>query len=56
MMSAKTILMRILKAVVILEATYLVLVNLTLSLSVTQTMINQVKPEKFTVYWDKTWT
>lgn len=55
-MNIKSVLKRIVKAVIIFEVGYLVLVNLALSLPLTQTLVNQIKPEKFSVHWDKAWT
>ncbi len=55
-MNTKSILIRIVKAVVIFEVGYLVLVNLALSLPATQTLVNKIKPDKFSVHWDKAWT
>ncbi|MDX2475866.1 MAG: hypothetical protein QNL05_00705, partial [Gammaproteobacteria bacterium] len=43
-------------AVVIFEIFYLLLINLALSLPVTQTLINQIKPDKFAVSWDRAWS
>ena len=42
--------------IVVLEIIYLGVVNLALNLPWTQTLINQSKPEKFTVHWDSGWT
>ena len=39
-----------------MEFSYLILVNLALNLSITQTLINQHKPEKYAVQWEKAWT
>ena len=43
-------------AVVIIEIFYLLLINLALSLPATQTLINQIKPDKFAVSWDRAWS
>ena len=40
----------------IAEISYLVLFNLALQLPVTQTLINQIKPEKFHIAWESAWT
>lgn len=40
----------------IVECLYLLLFNLALNLPVTQTLINQIRPEKFQVQWDGAWT
>jgi len=47
---------QIITTVVIVEIAYLILVNLALNLPFTQTLINQHKPEKYTVMWEKAWT
>jgi len=52
----KTRLYRIITTVVIVEIAYLVLVNLALNLPITQTLVNQHKPEKYAVKWQKAWT
>jgi hypothetical protein len=41
---------------VLFEIFYLGLINLALSLPVTQTLINQIKPDKFAVSWIKAWS
>jgi len=41
---------------VLFEIFYLGLINLALSLPVTQTLINQIKPDKFAVSWEKAWS
>jgi len=43
-------------ALVLFEIFYLGLMNLALSLPVTQTLINQIKPDKFVVSWEKAWS
>lgn len=52
----KTYLYRAIIAVILFEAVYLSLINLALQLPVTQTLVNQIKPEKFAVTWEKAWT
>jgi len=47
---------KILIAVAVIEITYLVLINAALGLPLTQTLVNQIKPEKFTVYWEQAWS
>lgn len=47
---------RIIATAAIVEIAYLILVNLALNLPFTQTLINQHKPEKYTVNWEKAWT
>ena len=38
------------------EVIYVILFNLALQLPLTQTLINQIKPDKFHVTWQKAWT
>lgn len=38
------------------EIIYLAVINLALSLPITQTLINQIKPDKFAVSWEKAWS
>ena len=47
---------KILLAVAVVEITYLVLVNAALALPATQTLVNLIKPEKFTVHWEQAWS
>ncbi|HAJ91466.1 MAG TPA: hypothetical protein DCO71_02395 [Gammaproteobacteria bacterium] len=47
---------RLLIAAVIFEIVYLALVNLALNLPLTQTLINQHRPEKYAVHWEKAWS
>jgi len=44
------------KIVLIVELVYLVLINAALQLPLTQTMINQIRPEKFHVSWENAWS
>ena len=55
-MEIKYTLYKILAIAAIVEIVYLILVNLVLNLALTQTLINQHKPEKFAVYWKKAWS
>ena len=55
-MEIKYLLYRILAIAAAVEIAYLILVNMALSLSLTQTIINQHKPEKFAVSWEKAWS
>lgn len=55
-MNTKSFVKRIVKAVVVIEVGYLVLANLFLNLPLTQSIVNQIKPEKFGVYWERAWT
>ena len=47
---------KIIYFVVFAELFYVILFNLVLQLPLTQSLINQVKPEKFNVTWDNAWT
>jgi hypothetical protein len=49
-------LQKALVAIVLVEVAYLVLINLALSLPVTQTLVNRIKPEKFIVHWEQAWS
>jgi hypothetical protein len=42
--------------VLIVEVSYVVLLNLALQLPLTQTLINQIRPEKFHISWENAWT
>lgn len=54
--SIKTWLIRIGIFTVIAEIIYLALINIALNLPLTQTLVNQIKPEKFMVTWDRAWS
>ncbi len=47
---------RIAIAALIAEISYVVLLNLALQLPLTQSLINQIKPDKFQISWEKAWT
>jgi hypothetical protein len=47
---------KIVIAALSVEIIYVVLLNLALQLPLTQTLINQIKPEKFQVSWENAWT
>ncbi|MBE9547856.1 MAG: hypothetical protein IMF09_00500 [Proteobacteria bacterium] len=55
-MNSKSLLKLVIKYIVIFELAYLLMVNLALSLPVTQSSINQIKPDKFAVSWKKAWS
>jgi len=38
------------------QLTYLILVNVALNLPLTQTLLNEHKPEKYHVYWERAWS
>ena len=52
----RTLLIRVIKLILIVEVAYLILVNAALNLPVTQTVVNMIKPEKFTVSWGRAWS
>jgi len=52
----KTWLTRIVFAVLIAEIFYVLLFNLALRLPATQNLINQIRPEKVHITWEKAWT
>lgn len=47
---------RIVIAVVVAELCYVILFNIALQLPLTQSLINQIKPEKFNIAWEAAWT
>ncbi|MFW2367322.1 MAG: hypothetical protein ACN4GW_12950, partial [Desulforhopalus sp.] len=49
-------LIRIIKYLLIAEIIYLLLINVALNLPLTQTIVNSIKPEKFTVSWGRAWS
>jgi len=55
-MAGKSWIKRIAFAALIAEIAYVVLFNLALRLPLTQTLINQIKPDKFQITWEKAWT
>jgi hypothetical protein len=52
----RTLLIRVIKLILIVEVAYLILINAALNLPVTQTVVNMIKPEKFTVSWGRAWS
>jgi hypothetical protein len=52
----KKILVQIVLLLVIIQVAYLALVNLALNLPLTQSLINQHRPEKYAVHWDWAWS
>jgi hypothetical protein len=52
----KDYLPRVIKAVLVVELAYLVLVNTALQLPLTQDLVNLIRPEKFQVRWDRAWS
>lgn len=47
---------KIIIAALLVEVVYVLLFNLALRLPATQTLINEIKPDKFYVSWQKAWT
>jgi len=47
---------RLIRVLLIAEFSYLLLINLALQLPLTQTLINQIRPEKFNVSWQRAWS
>lgn len=52
----KNRLIRIVRIIVAIEIAYLILANLALNLPLTQELVNQHRPEKYAVYWERAWT
>ena len=52
----KSWLKKLIYVVLIVEISYVVLLNAALQLPLTQTLINQIKPEKFHISWESAWT
>ena len=55
-MTKKTWMKRIVFAAVIAELAYVILFNLALQLPLTRTWLNQIKPDKFYITWERAWT
>lgn len=53
---ATTMMKRILKILIGIELIYLILANGALQLPLTQDLINKIRPERFTVTWERAWT
>ena len=52
----KSRVLRVVRVVVLVEVVYLVLANLALNLPLTQTLLNQHRPGKYEVHWDRAWS
>ena len=52
----KALIRRIVSIVVIAELAYLLIINTALHLSITQDLVNKIKPEKFQVSWERAWS
>ena len=50
---ATTVMKRILKILIGIELIYLILANGALQLPLTQDLINKIRPERFTVTWER---
>ena len=55
-MTKKPWVKRLVFAALLAEITYVILFNLALRMPVTQTLINQIKPDKFHISWESAWT
>ncbi|MEP5568676.1 MAG: hypothetical protein ABJN62_12625 [Halioglobus sp.] len=56
MASVKRIAGRVLKVIVAVELAYLLIINVALQLSLTQNIVNMIRPEKFHVSWESAWS
>jgi len=54
--SSKSWIKKLALAALIAEISYIVVLNLALQLPLTQSLINQIKPEKFHISWENAWT
>ena len=52
MTSAKRTIFRVIRLVLIIELAYVVVINFALQLSLTQDLVNSIRPEKFQVSWE----
>ena len=52
----KSRLKKLIYVLLIVEISYVVVLNAALQLPVTQTLINKIKPEKFHISWESAWT
>jgi len=52
----KSWLKKLIYVLLIVEISYVVVLNAALQLPVTQTLINKIKPEKFHISWESAWT
>lgn len=56
MAKSAALFLRIFRILLIVELIYLVVVNGALQLSLTQDLVNMIRPHKFQVRWDKAWS
>ena len=56
MTNFKALTKRILTILVIAQLAYLLIINGALRLSITQDLVNKIKPEKFQVSWERAWS
>lgn len=54
--TARKLIKRIFKILLVVEVVYLVVINSILLLPFTQTAINKIRPEKFQIAWDHAWS
>ena len=52
----KSVGLRVLRWLLAIELAYLLLVNLALQLSLTQDLVNMIRPEKFRISWEGAWS
>ena len=52
----KSLLTRIVKILIIVQISYLLLINIALNLPLTQTLLNRIDPEIFIVTWERAWS
>ena len=55
-MALKAWLKKIISIALVAELVYVILFNLALQLPLTQTWLNQVRPDKFYITWENAWT
>ncbi|MEH6583365.1 MAG: hypothetical protein V7754_15620 [Halioglobus sp.] len=56
MTNVRDIARKAVKIIVVIELCYLVVINSALQLSLTQDLVNLIRPEKFQVSWDSAWS
>jgi hypothetical protein len=54
--AARKWLPRVIKAVVVIELAWLLLINAALQLPLTQDAVNKIRPEKFRISWENAWS
>ena len=56
MSTPKSIIKRLLTIVVAAQLAYLLIINGALQLTLTQTLVNKIRPEKFQISWERAWS